>query len=104
MTADEEAVKEMLYSLFDLGPERAVTLVVETATTVDVVDIQRHSDGTYEVWMEGAGAWTGEELERIQTVFDVKEVGSYGDPLLRGTTEGSGLDGAFHAILDPKDG
>lgn len=99
--ADDE-INELLRMAFEGGFAEIVRQVVIRTTDSDVVEIQGHDDGTFEMWFARTTAgFTGEELSNLQTLFEVKELGIYGDPQLAGTESGTELEGHLHAVLKP---
>lgn len=106
MTDDEpdlnpEAIR-ILSSVLGSDTEAITESILEAvvdAPSVVVHDIQTLGNGDIEVWLN-AGL-DGGELAEIQHLYDVREVGVYGDPELAGTREGSSTDGKFHMVLSP---
>lgn len=99
MSESTDLIDELLRAAFGTGNEAVVETVVENVARVEVLDCQQHGEHTFEVWMGSPSSWSGGDLEAIEALFTVREIGVYGDPALRGTEEGNSLDGALHAVL-----
>jgi hypothetical protein len=63
------------------------------------VDVQQDDSGAFEFWLDNPSSITGDELDDVQSLFEVHEIGVYGDPLLAGTDEGGPNEGLFHMVL-----
>lgn len=55
-----------------------ISVIIETIGNVTVEDIDNR-DGEFEVFMKPTGI-TGRELEKLQEIFAIREIGVYGDP------------------------
>lgn len=97
----EARIKEVLYSVFSGDNEAVIQHIIEVVGGVEVLDVQYHNDGSFEVWIGQPGSFTGDELSDIEVLFDVEEIGVYGDPELAGTEEDNGLEGTFYARVTP---
>jgi hypothetical protein len=95
----DEAVDKLLRAAFAGSSEDVVVAVLESLTSTEVKDVQSHSSGEFEFWLDSPPAITGDELDDVQSLFEVHEIGVYGDPLLAGTDEGGPNEGLFHMVL-----
>ena len=99
---DADVVNRLLRSAFGNGEEEVVQTLIEHVAGTAVFDLHRPGNrNEFEVWFGGNASLTGDELRALQRLFDVKEMGVYGDRNLAGTEEDNGLEGRFHAILIP---
>lgn len=84
----EEITRSLLDTIVD-GPSDTV-----------VLDAQAASDGSdVEVWL--STNLTEDELDAVESLYRVREVGVYGDPALAGTEAGGNLDGTVYLHLRP---
>lgn len=99
---ETEATNRLLRAAFTGGNSEILRDVIGAVAGVDVVELDVRDGGDeIEVWMGSPGAITGSELRDLQRLFEIGEMGVYGDPNLAGTPEGDRTDGAFHAVLSP---
>lgn len=99
---NDTVVNAIIRDTLGSNNEEILRTVIEAVANVDVIDMQVNERKDHvEVWMKRPSALTGEELRSLQRIFEVHEIGVYGDPLLAGTEEDTGLEGTFHMLVTP---
>ena len=92
---DKEQMAVMVEKVFETENHEFIRMVIEKLGNVTVEDVDIIHNG-YEIFME-PNSFTSEELNDIQTVFEIKEIGIYGDPDLPSD------DVYLHMVVEPEE-
>lgn len=84
---------DLLVQALDLDSDsELVTQIIENVGNIQVQDIDKRGN-EFEVFMKPSG-FTGKELENLKQIFELKEIGVYGDPNIPGEKV------YFHMIIE----